>query len=176
MRAVVVYESMYGNTHAIASAIGDGLRGRFEVDVVPVAGADADVIGTADLIVVGGPTHVHSISRDSTRHQAVEDAHKPGRDLDLDADAEGPGLRDWIPDLPTGPSRFAAFDTRVDVAAVLSGRASKAISKRLRHRGLDEVVPPESFLVTKDNDLVPGEIERARAWAERLAAQLVATA
>ena len=42
----------------------------------------------------------------------------------------------------------------------------------LRHRGLQEVAPPESFLVTKENELVPGETARARAWAQGLATQL----
>ena len=41
MRAVVVYESMYGNTHLIADAIATGLRPRFEARVVPVSGAGA---------------------------------------------------------------------------------------------------------------------------------------
>lgn len=31
MRALVVYESMYGNTHVIASDIAIGLRGTYEV-------------------------------------------------------------------------------------------------------------------------------------------------
>ena len=35
MRAVVVYESMYGNTHLIADAIGAGLEAAFDVRVVP---------------------------------------------------------------------------------------------------------------------------------------------
>ena len=41
MRAVVVYESMYGNTHGIAEAIGAGLKTAFDVSVVPVAQASA---------------------------------------------------------------------------------------------------------------------------------------
>jgi menaquinone-dependent protoporphyrinogen IX oxidase len=35
MRALVVYESMYGNTHRIAEAIGEGLAEVYRVDVVP---------------------------------------------------------------------------------------------------------------------------------------------
>ena len=37
MRALVVYESMYGNTRAVAGDIADGLRADYEVTVLPVA-------------------------------------------------------------------------------------------------------------------------------------------
>ena len=36
MRALVVYESMYGNTRVVANRIADGLRATHEVTVVPV--------------------------------------------------------------------------------------------------------------------------------------------
>src|SRR6266496_2726203 len=45
MRAVVVYESMYGNTHRIAEAIGAGLEAAFDVRVVPVSHAEPDALG-----------------------------------------------------------------------------------------------------------------------------------
>ena len=51
MRAVVVYESMYGNTHLIADAIGAGLEADFDVRVVPVSHAGPEVIAEADLVV-----------------------------------------------------------------------------------------------------------------------------
>lgn len=35
MQAAVVYETMRGNTHAIADAIGAGLKTAFDVTVVP---------------------------------------------------------------------------------------------------------------------------------------------
>ena len=59
----------------------------------------------------------------------------------------------------------AAFDTRVDMAVVLSGRASKGIAHRLRQHGATLVCDPESFFVTKDNHLEPMEAERAKNWA-----------
>ena len=55
MRALVVYESMYGNTHVVASNIADGLRATHEVTLVPVADATADLIGQADLLRVHYP-------------------------------------------------------------------------------------------------------------------------
>src|SRR6186997_3449161 len=74
MKAVVVYESMYGNTHQIASAIGEGLRSVAEVVVVPVGEADAELVKSADVVVVGGPTHAHGMSHAGTRKGAVDAA------------------------------------------------------------------------------------------------------
>jgi hypothetical protein len=169
MHAVVVYESMYGNTHLVADAVGAGLAATYQVEVVPVERADRGLLEDADLIVVGGPTHAHGMSRAGTREAAVAEAHKPDSGLTLDPDAEGPGLRDWFTALPPLHAKAAAFDTRIDFPAVLTGRASKGIGRRLRQLGLELVAEPESFLVTKHNQLEPDETTRARQWGRQLA-------
>ncbi len=169
MRAVVIYESMYGNTHRIAEAIGEGLRESGEAEVVSVHEADGQLIDGADLIVVGGPTHAHGMSRSSTRQGAVEAVDKPGSDLVLEPDAAGEGIREWLEALATTGARAAAFDTRVDMAPVITGRASKGIAKQLRHHGFDLVAEPMSFLVTKETHLELDETERARGWGQLLA-------
>ena len=112
MRAVIVYESMFGNTHAIADAVGKGLEPMLEVVVVPLAEAGRERLGDADLLVVGGPTHFHGMSRPRTRKWAAAIAQKPSNDLVLDRDAEGPGVRDWLASLGHGHTKVAAFDTR----------------------------------------------------------------
>lgn len=173
MRAVVVYESMFGNTHLVAEAIGRGLGADNDVVVVPVGEASRSVLESADLVVVGGPTHAHGMSRAASRASAVEQAGKED-DLELDPDAAGPGLRDWFEELGDLRLRAAAFDTRIDLPAALTGRASKGIARKLRHHGFELCAEPESFLVTKENHLEPGEEEHARAWGERLAAGIAA--
>src|SRR5438874_4932720 len=110
MRAVVIYDSMYGNTHVVAQAIAKGLGATVEVVVVPVDEAKSELLDGADLVVVGGPTHAHGMSRRSTRQAAVAAAHKPGSDLAIDPDAEGPGLREWFATLDRIGGRAAAFD------------------------------------------------------------------
>jgi hypothetical protein len=170
MRAVVVYESMYGNTHVIAEAIADGLRAATDVAVLPVGEADTAKLADADLLVVGGPTHVHGMSRSNTRSAAVEAAEKPGSTLSLDAGAGGPGVREWLDELGTVPIPAAAFDTRIGGPAWVTGRASKRIAGQLRRHGARLMGRPQSFLVTKDSELKPGEAERARTWAASLAA------
>ena len=172
MKIVVVYESMYGNTHLIADAIGKGLQEAGEVVVVPVAGADAAALEGADLVVVGGPTHVHGMTRDSTRKSAVEAAQKPDSDLVLDPDAAGEGLRDWFDDLGELATHAAAFDTRMDGPVAFTGRASKGIAHRLNKHGCGLIDEPRSFLVTKENHLEPDEEEHAVSWGTDLAESL----
>src|SRR4051794_40753049 len=105
MRALVVFESMFGDTETIARAVADGLSGGMRVDIVDVAAAprvDADV----DLLVVGGPTHAFGMSRPNTRNDAVRQG---GRSA-----AESVGVREWLDgQRPTSTARAAAFDTRI---------------------------------------------------------------
>lgn len=166
MRAVVVYESMFGSTRRVAEAVGEGLGPVGEVVVVSVEEADAALEGGVDLLVVGGPTHVHGLSRPRTRASAAAMADKAGSALALDEHARGPGLREWLPAAPATAALGAAFDTRIRFP--LSGHASRAIGRRLRRRGYVMAEAPESFLVGDENALQPGEEERARAWGERL--------
>ena len=170
MKAVVIYESMYGNTHLIANAIGRGLSETADVVVIPVGEAEPSILDDADLVVVGGPTHVHGVSRPRTRKAAVAAADKPESDLVVEPDAAGPGLRDWFATLEWTSGRAAAFDTRVHAPAVVTGRASKGITRMLRHHGITVVADPESFLVTKKDYLEPDEETRARDWGVQLAA------
>jgi hypothetical protein len=66
----------------------------------------------------------------------------------------------------------AAFDTRLSSPVLLTGRASKSIGRQLARHGLTIVAPPESFLVDKKSHLLPGEVDRARAWGARVATQI----
>jgi len=172
MQCVVIYESMYGNTHLIANAVADGVREYAAATVVPVADAEAALMDSADVLVVGGPTHAHGMSRSSTRKAAMTAAEKPGADLAVDPDAEGPGLRDWFDELGRFDKPVAAFDTRIGLPAGFTGRASKGIARRLRHHGATLIVDPESFFVTKDNHLEPHEEARAREWGAQVGAAL----
>ncbi len=175
MRAVVIYESMYGNTHLIADAIANGLRTtNADVTVLPVGKATPDKFENAHLVIVGGPTHAHGMSRTSTREGAVKDSRKPERDVVLDPDAEGEGLRDWFESLGDVSTCAAAFDTRFDLPAALTGRASKGIARKLRAHGCTMITDPESFFVTKQNHLEPDEETRARNWGSQLAAAVTA--
>jgi menaquinone-dependent protoporphyrinogen IX oxidase len=170
MRALVVYESMYGNTHEIAGSIADGLQSNYEVTLVPVAKATAELVAEADLLVAGAPTHMHGLSSIATRQMAARAAAKDGSELRVDPDADGPGLPEWLKDLGHRDGLAAAFDTRINGVPVITGRASRAIARLLKRHGYRLVAAPESFLVSWENTLLAGEAARARQWGMTLGA------
>ncbi len=166
MKALVVYESMYGNTARIAEAIGQGLdEGGIETVIDQVDDVDPTTAAAVDLLVVGGPTHAHGMTRDGTRAQALRDGKNTYEDP-----TRGTGLRAWTEQLPPGGGRLAAaFDTRMHGPKALTGSAAKGIAQRLQQHGFQPAGEPGSFLVTKQSTLEQGEAERARAWGRELA-------
>ena len=113
---------------------------------------------------------MHGLSTSLTRNMAARGAEED-EDVAIESGAaEGPGLREWLKNLEGGgAARAAAFDTRGDAKAALTGSAARGIARRLRRRGY-EVVGMESFLVDDtEGPLADGELERARAWANELA-------
>jgi hypothetical protein len=178
MRALVVYESMYGNTRAIAEAIADGLATSAVAAACRVGTVEPDQLHGLDLLVVGGPTHAWSLSRPSTRESAAQAAAKPASGLTLEPDATGPGLREWVQDVGQWRephTRVVCFDTRMRAPMGFSGSAGRALARRLRRSGWPVHTAVEGFVVTKRNELVEGELARAHAWGEHLAASMLAT-
>jgi flavorubredoxin len=170
MTAMVVYESMYGCTKAIAEAIGAGLAASRDVRVAEVGALVAETGGTTvaddvDLLVVGGPTHAFSMSRAGTRADALKKA--PDGSV-----ISSTGVREWLAEvtLPAGTA-VAAFDTKV-LKPNLPGAASKAIEKELKRKGGRPVLKPHSFRVDGYTDLIDGETDAAREWGAQLAAGL----
>lgn len=176
MKAVIIFESLYGNTHAIADAIAQGLEGVGKPHVMSVDEANQTLPAATDLLVVGGPTHVHGMSRKPMWEAAVQDAlEHPEKGLVPDAAAGGPGLRAWFDSLNQATGKAAAFDTRLEGNKLLTGQASKGIAKRLKQHGLELIAEPASFLVDDTNQLLPGELDRARDWGKTLGAALSPT-
>ncbi|ROR90861.1 flavodoxin family protein [Nocardioides aurantiacus] len=162
--ALVVVESMWGHTRAVAEAVARGLRSAgpvLDVGDAPVQLPDGTV-----LLVVGGPTHAFSMSRRSTRHEAAARGAPEVR--------EATGIREWLDGLvPTAGLRVATFDTRVDRVRRLPGSAARSAGRRVRHRGLGRVMSTESFYVADvGGPLLPGELARATTWGARLAMQV----
>lgn len=164
MRALVVYESMFGNTRAIATAVARGLAPRIGVEVVEVGAAPSDLSDAVGLLVVGGPTHAFSMSRVQTRANAVEQGAPA-------ADAVDVGMREWLDGLGAPAARIVAatFDTRVD-RRFLPGSAARVAARRLRRMGFAVVDEVASFYVGDvPGPLEDGEEERAERWGEHLA-------
>ncbi len=168
MNALVVYESMYGNSRAIAEAVAEGLGG---AKVCPVQRA-GELDEQPDLLVAGGPTHMHGMTTTHSRKMAADGAKEDGAIVEPGA-TEEPGLRQWLRDLPkAGGAPAASFDTRLDRAPAFTGAAARGIARRLRGRDY-RVLAHESFLVDdSEGPLADGELERARAWGAELASKL----
>jgi len=152
MKALVIYDSVYGNTEKIARAIGAGLEPAGDVQVLPVAEVHAEQLQGLDLLVFGSPTQAFGMIA---------------------------GPKEFLKNLPANAIKgvkVAAFDTRMSVKDVdskiftilagLFGYAAEKIEKGLKTIGGMPVIAPAGFLVTeKEGPLKEGELERATAWA-----------
>ena len=166
MKALIVYESLFGNTELVAQAIADGLRDTFEVTVTDVATMPR-AFGM-DLLVVGGPTHAFGLSRPSTRDRATQQGT-------VRAGATDVGLREYLDCSPTlDGTAAAAFDTKIN-KTYIPGSAAHRAQRQLRRLGCHIVTPAESFYVTGTiGPLVADEDRRARRWGAHLATSVVA--
>jgi hypothetical protein len=169
MKVVVVYESLWGNTAAIARAIAEGLGP--EARALSTAEASSEAIADADLIVAGAPVHSLGLPTDKSREWARTGGLGPGG---APPDLSHPKMRTWLDEVPNGRGRAAAFETCVD-AWYGRGAASK-ILRGLKRAGYRPVAKPRGFFVsghpfkpTADGTLCDGETERARLWGVELA-------
>jgi hypothetical protein len=176
MRALVVYESMFGNTRDVARAIAEGVSSRMPVELVEVTNAPSVIPANVTLLFVGGPTHAHGLSSPKSRADA---AGRAGDKLV----SRGAGLADWLERThpESAPLATVAFDTRIKGPGLLWGSAAKAMVKLLRSSDFSMIAQPMSFLVGGPTGpmfdrLDAGERERATAWGAGIADALAAPA
>ena len=161
MKAVVVYESLWGNTAAVARAIAEGIGNGAQA--LSTAEATAEAVGGSDLIVAGSPLLGFSLPND----RMIDSIRtSPGSESDP-PDLSQPSMRTWLDGLAHGSGRSAGFETRIWWSP---GSAAKAIVKRLESLGFASADKPAKFIVTgRSGPLKDGELERARAWGAELA-------
>jgi flavodoxin len=155
MKALVLYDSFFGNTEKIALAIGESLRSSAEVLTLRVSEADPSSINGIDLLVLGSPTR----------------GFRPSEAMTAFLNKLTPGSLNGI--------NAAAFDTRVDTAAINSkmlkfmvkafGYADKVMVGELQKKGANLVSIGQGFIVNgNEGPLKDGELERAAEWAKTL--------
>jgi hypothetical protein len=172
MRALVTFESVYGNTRAVAGAVGEGLSPVGEVSVVSQDELTPELTAEAELVLVGAPTHMHGLPTSMSRRMAAKASEEEGVDVDPSAEA-GPGIRAWLSEQSGEGRPAAAFDTRADKNPALTGSAARGIAKRLRRAGFELAAKPESFFVDDaEGPLADGELDRAREWGAAVAGQV----
>ncbi len=145
MKALVVYDSAYGNTERIAKAIGSAIAG--DAKVVRASDADIADVSAVDLLIVGSPTYGGKVTQP---------------------------ILDFLAKVPEGGikgKKVAAFDTRLTGRFVkVFGFAAEKIAENLKAKGGDLASTSEGFFVKgKKGPLSDGELERATNWAKDLA-------
>ncbi len=160
MKAMVVYDSVFGNTEKVAQAIGRALGPVEEVKTLRVGDVKPEQLAGLTLLVVGSPTQKFSPLGTITR------------------------FLKGIPNNGLKGVKVAAFDTRIPESKIneirilaffvrLFGYAAKPIADRLQKKGGELVVPPEGFYVgDTEGPLLEGELERAADWARQVIATL----
>ncbi len=147
IETVVVYDSRFGNTERLAQVMLDAIRPTGAVRMINLEALLPEGLGSPDLLLLGGPTQSHGLSA-RMRQFTDELVVRPGTAISA-----------------------ATFDTRYRLPSAVSGSAARAIARRLKQRGVQLLVEPESFFVSRDHPpvLEPGETERAAAWARQVA-------
>lgn len=153
MRIAVVFDSVFGNTAQIASAIGDALAAGNETQLLTMEEAKTLALDAWDMVIVGSPTR----------------GFRPT-----------PATGEFLESLPHANSvRAAAFDTRMALEDIhpaplrwvveAGGYAADRIDTQLTGKGFERAGEPAGFYVAgTEGPLKPGELERARNWARTL--------
>jgi flavodoxin len=146
MKALIVYDSVYGNTEKIARAIAGALTPSGEVKVLRAGEVNPSELESVDLIVVGSPT------QGGRPTLAIKE------------------FLNQVPERAIKGVNVAAFDTRFSTKLVaIFGYAAGKIAGSLKTKGGTLVLPPEAFFVKgKEGPLKEGELERAAGWAKGL--------
>lgn len=164
MKAIVVYESMWGNTAAVARAIAEGIGPAARA--LSTAEATGEALADLDLIVAGAPVIGFQLADEKAREQIGAQYGHSARPPDL----SHPAMRSWLATLPAGRGRSAAFETRVWWSP---GGATGAIERGLERAGYRPLAKAQRFIVRgKYGPLRDGELERARRWGAELAQAL----
>lgn len=143
MNTLVVYDSQYGNTGRIARTIADTLHSFGQAQAVRVDTARQVSFEGVDLLILGSPTQgFRPTPAMQSLLASLSSQHLPGLAV-------------------------ACFDTRFR-GWLWKNSAAPRMAGQLRARGVEPIVPPESFFVKamkKEGPLLDGEIERAARWA-----------
>jgi len=149
-KAIVIFDTMYGNTEKIAKAVAKGLKKQgLKVDAAKANEVDISKLTGYDLIAVGGPTRQFKMS--AAMSEFLKKLH-------------GVELKDKL---------GFAFDTKVKL--FFSGSAAKGIERELRKLGLRIAMPYAEAIVTgREGPLKEGEEDRFERVGSELAKYLAA--
>jgi hypothetical protein len=163
MKVIVVYESHWGNTAAVARAIADGIGP--EAHALTTDEAQPTTVAEADLIIAGAPVMAFSLPSDKMLATVAGDTKAP-----TPPDVSHVSMRSWLDRLPAGHGRSAEFETGLRWSP---GGATGAIGHKLEEAGFKRLAKSRRFVVKGSyGPLREGELERAQQWGTELAAAM----
>jgi hypothetical protein len=169
MQTAVVFESAWCDTLAAAQAVARGLRSSAQVQLMAVENVDDEALLRVDLVVLAGaatgPAASHRARRGRTR--PIEFEVTPLRRPD--GRSRPATVLEWIRSMPNTYARTAVFDVRPSSVGRFASRPSHLIVRELRRHEFEVIVRPETFVVSRNRLLYPGEAERAERWGRGLA-------
>lgn len=145
MKALVVYDSLQGNTKKIAEAVAEGIAAGAKV--ASVSSSEAKDLRGIELLVIGSPI------------------------LGGKATPATQAFLAWLPKESAAGLSVATFDTRLKAHWVkVFGRAAEGMADAVKQKGATLRASPEGFLVKgRNGPLVDGEVARAVEWGRKLA-------
>ena len=150
MKAVVVYESHWGNTAAIAQAIADGIGSGTRA--LNTDEATREALAGVDLIVAGSPVIAFALPRDGSLNQIAKDEKAP-----VPPDTSHPLLRTWL----AQPARRPRVRRRLrDPDLVVAARRNR--HDRIEAPGVRLRAPPPRRAVRRVGRLRTAPRRRAR--------------
>jgi len=159
MQAIVVYESHWGNTAAVAEAIAQGIGAGARA--MPTSEATQAVVAEAELVVAGSPVMAFNLPSERMRATMATDQKAP-----TPPDLSHQSLQDWLRGLSLRHGAAAAFETRLRFSP---GGATGAIERDLERAGYRIIAKAGKFIVSGSyGPLREGEVERARQWGADL--------
>ncbi len=150
MKALIVYDSQYGNTERVARCIASTLSEFGAARAVRIGHIHPSEVQGVDLLILGCPT------------QGMR---------------QTPGMQAFIASIPRellSDLTIACFDTRFRGSFWMLS-AAPAMAKQFKTRGVELLVQPESFYVNSmksEGPLLAGEIKRAASWAHMLSEKI----
>lgn len=162
MKALILYESYFGNTRRIAETVAAGVADRgVDTHITAIENAPETVPADVDILILGAPTHNRHLPSPKSREKA----------LAAGAQTSEQGVAEWLAAAELNSEPYAAiFDTSTG-KNWLSGSAAKHAAKLLAHREPPLRAITKTFLVdSNEGPLTDGELDAARTWGRLLAA------
>ena len=152
MKALIVYDSVFGNTAKVAMSMEAAIKSKCEVKAVQASAFSSDLLQGCTHLFIGSPTRSFQPTA-LIKRLIVKLSKKELENIQV-----------------------CVFDTRMDVEKVdvkiltlftgWFGYANDTMQRKLKRKTASRVIPDSGYLVKEsEGPLEDGELERAATWA-----------